>query len=516
MNEMRTPRALLILDGYGVEATESSAVAAANTPVWDALLSDNPNARIQTSGLAVGLPEGQMGNSEVGHMNIGAGRTVYQNLTRITKAIADGDFYENPVLCNAIDKAIACKGAVHITGLLSPGGVHSHQDHICALIEMAVKRGADKVYLHAVLDGRDTPPRSAESSIQRAESVFSELGKGAIASVVGRYFAMDRDNRWDRVQTAYDAMTLGKGVQSAANAQEALMNAYARDENDEFVAATVMTDDQGQPVATINDGDAIICANFRPDRSREITRAFVSGDQFDGFERAHRPALSDYVMLTEYAADIPASCAYPPEKLTNDIGEYLSGLGKTQLRISETEKYAHVTFFFNGGEEEVYPGEERILVPSPDVATYDLKPEMSLPEVSDKLCDAIRSRQYDLIVCNFANGDMVGHTGKFDAAVKACEAVDEALAKVLAAMAEVEGETLITADHGNVELMVDPASGQPHTSHTNWPVALIYAGPRQDALTLKDGALCDLAPTLLDLMGLDKPSEMTGSTLAKF
>lgn len=514
MSDMRTPRALLILDGYGVEATESSAVAAANTPVWDGLLANNPNSRIQTSGMAVGLPDGQMGNSEVGHMNIGAGRTVYQNLTRITKAIAEGDFFENSALVSAMDAAISKGNAVHITGLLSPGGVHSHEDHIVALAKMAVQRGAKQVYLHAILDGRDMPPRSAEPSIAVAEKAFADLGVGAIATVVGRYYAMDRDNRWDRVQTAYDAMTMGKGVQTAASAQEALSAAYARDENDEFVAATVITDASGAPVATINDGDTVICANFRPDRAREITRAFVLDDSFDGFERAKRPVLADFVMLTEYAADIPASCAYPPQKISNDLGEYLSGMGKTQLRISETEKYAHVTFFFNGGQEEVYPGEERILVPSPDVATYDLKPEMSLPEVSEKLCEAIRSRQYDLIVCNFANGDMVGHTGKFDAAVKACEAVDEALAKVLSAMAEVGGETLITADHGNVELMVDPNSGQPHTSHTNWPVALIYDGPLKASLTLADGALCDLAPTLLDLMEIDKPSEMTGSSLA--
>jgi len=514
MSDMRTPRALLILDGYGVEATESSAVAAANTPVWDGLLANNPNSRIQTSGMAVGLPDGQMGNSEVGHMNIGAGRTVYQNLTRITKAIADGDFFENAALVKAMDAAISKGNAVHITGLLSPGGVHSHEDHIVALAKMAVQRGATQVYLHAILDGRDMPPRSAEPSIAVAEKAFADLGVGAIASVVGRYYAMDRDNRWDRVQTAYDAMTIGQGVQTAASAQEALSAAYARDENDEFVAATVITDASGAPVGTINDGDTLICANFRPDRAREITRAFVLDNSFDGFERIKRPALADFVMLTEYAADIPASCAYPPQKISNDLGEYLSGMGKTQLRISETEKYAHVTFFFNGGQEEVYPGEERILVPSPDVATYDLKPEMSLPEVSEKLCDAIRSRKYDLIVCNFANGDMVGHTGKFDAAVKACEAVDEALAKVLAAMAEVDGETLITADHGNVELMVDPNSGQPHTSHTNWPVALIYDGPRKASLTLADGALCDLAPTLLDLMDIDKPSEMTGASLA--
>ena len=516
---MTTPKqtkALIILDGYGVEATESSAVAAANTPVWDRLLSQNPNARIQTSGMAVGLPDGQMGNSEVGHMNIGAGRVVYQNLTRITKEIAEGDFFENAVLCKAMDSAIQGGGAVHLLGLLSPGGVHSHEDHIFALAEMAVKRGATRVYLHAILDGRDMPPRSAEASLQAAQDKFEQLGVGAVATVVGRYFAMDRDNRWDRVQQAYDAMTLGQGNYTASSALVALQQAYARDENDEFVAATLITDADSQPVGVVADGDTLICANFRPDRSREITRCFVDGDEFSGFERAARPQLSDYVMLTEYAADIPASCAYPPESISNDLGAYLASLGRTQLRIAETEKYAHITFFFNGGAEAVYPGEDRILVPSPNVATYDLQPEMSLPEVADKLCDAIRSGKYDLIVSNFANGDMVGHTGKFDAAVKACEAVDAALEKVLAAMAEVGGETLITADHGNVELMVDPQSGQPHTSHTTWPVALVYDGPRNASLKLQDGALCDLAPTLLKLMGLDQPAEMTGRVLADF
>ena len=516
---MTTPKqtkALIILDGYGVEATESSAVAAANTPVWDRLLSQNPNARIQTSGMAVGLPDGQMGNSEVGHMNIGAGRVVYQNLTRITKEIAEGDFFENAVLCKAMDSAIQGGGAVHLLGLLSPGGVHSHEDHIFALADMAVKRGATRVYLHAILDGRDMPPRSAEASLQAAQDKFEQLGVGAVATVVGRYFAMDRDNRWDRVQQAYDAMTLGQGNYTASSALVALQQAYARDENDEFVAATLITDADSQPVGVVADGDTLICANFRPDRSREITRCFVDGDEFSGFERAARPQLSDYVMLTEYAADIPASCAYPPESISNDLGAYLASLGRTQLRIAETEKYAHITFFFNGGAEAVYPGEDRILVPSPNVATYDLQPEMSLPEVADKLCDAIRSGKYDLIVSNFANGDMVGHTGKFDAAVKACEAVDAALEKVLAAMAEVGGETLITADHGNVELMVDPQSGQPHTSHTTWPVALVYDGPRNASLKLQDGALCDLAPTLLKLMGLDQPAEMTGRVLADF
>ena len=512
MTDARATKALIILDGFGVEVTPSSAVEAAHTPTWDRLLADNPNSRIQTSGMAVGLPDGQMGNSEVGHMNIGAGRTVYQNFTRISKSIDDGDFFDNAALCQAMDTAIAADRAVHVMGLLSPGGVHSHENHIFALLEMAVNRGAKQVYLHAILDGRDMPPRSAEPSLQAAEATFERLGTGAIATVVGRYYAMDRDNRWDRVEQAYNAMTLGQAPQQAASAAAALAEAYARDENDEFVQATVITGVDGQPVATVQDGDAMICANFRPDRAREITRCFVEHD-FDGFERQALPKLGGYVMLTEYAADIPAPVAYPPVPIRNDLGEYLSDLGKTQLRISETEKYAHVTFFFNGGQEAVYPGEERILVPSPQVATYDLQPEMSAPEVTEKLCAAIRSGKYDLIVCNYANGDMVGHTGNFDAAVAAVEVVDQSLTQVLAALAEVGGEVLITADHGNVELMRDPTSGQPHTAHTNWPVALIYDGPRAAQVTLADGALCDLAPTLLDLMGLEAPAEMTGHSL---
>lgn len=513
MTTVRTPKALIILDGFGIEQSESSAIEAANTPVWDGLLANNPNARIATSGMAVGLPEGQMGNSEVGHMNIGAGRVVYQNFTRISKAIEDGDFFDNAVLVDAMDKAISAGKAVHLMGLLSPGGVHSHENHILALIDMAAKRGAKAIYLHAILDGRDMPPRSAEPSLAKMQTKFDELGLGGIATVVGRYYAMDRDNRWDRVQLAFDAMTQGKAPHTALTGQDALSAAYARDENDEFVQATVITGADGQPVATVQDGDALICANFRPDRAREITRSFVEGENFEGFSREVTPALCCYVMMTEYAADIDTPCAYPPQAIQNDLGEYVSGLGKTQLRIAETEKYAHVTFFFNGGQEALYPGEERILVKSPDVATYDLQPEMSAPEVTEKLVDAIKSGKFDLIVCNYANGDMVGHTGVFDAAVKAVEAVDDSIRQVLAAMAEVGGETLITADHGNVEMMLDPKSGQPHTSHTVWPVALVYDGPRKDEIRLKDGALCDLAPTILDLMALDAPAEMTGSSL---
>ncbi|MDO6562749.1 2,3-bisphosphoglycerate-independent phosphoglycerate mutase [Amphritea sp. 1_MG-2023] len=513
MTDQRSPKALIILDGFGVEATESSAITAAHTPTWDRLMLQAPHSRISTSGLAVGLPEGQMGNSEVGHMNIGAGRVVYQNFTRINKAIEEGDFYTNTALTAAIDKAIAVDGAVHVTGLLSPGGVHSHEQHIFALLEMAVKRGAKQVFLHGILDGRDMPPRSAEASIKAAEAKFAELGTGAIATIVGRYFAMDRDNRWDRVQLAYDAMTSGLAPCYETSALDALQHAYERDENDEFVQATTIMADDGQPIGLIRDNDALICANFRPDRSREITRAFVDVE-FDGFVRNAAPALSDYVMMTEYASDIQAHCAYPPVKLVNSLGDFLAKQQKTQLRIAETEKYAHVTFFFNGGEEQPYEGEERILVPSPDVATYDLKPEMSAPEVTDKLVSAIESGKFDLIVCNFANPDMVGHTGNFEAAVKAVEVVDQCIARVLEAMQTVAGETLITADHGNVELMVNPKTGQAHTAHTLWPVALVYDGPRRAQLQLNDGALCDLAPTLLALMGLEQPLEMTGHSLA--
>ncbi|HEY5718128.1 MAG TPA: 2,3-bisphosphoglycerate-independent phosphoglycerate mutase [Motiliproteus sp.] len=513
MSELRTPTALIILDGWGVnDDPANNAIHAANTPVWDRLWANNPTARVATSGMAVGLPEGQMGNSEVGHMNMGAGRIVYQNFTRITKAIEDGSLFDNRVLVAAMDKAIAAGRAVHVLGLLSPGGVHSHESHLQALCEMAVKRGAKALFVHAFLDGRDMPPRSAEPSILAMEAKLAQLGVGAIATVTGRYYAMDRDNRWDRVQQAYDAMTQGEGAQSARSALDALHNAYARDENDEFVAATVIRTDDGAPVGLIADGDAVICANFRPDRAREITRAFVD-PAFTGFGRQVTPQLAEYVMLTEYAADIDTACAYPPQSINNGLGEYMAAQGKTQLRIAETEKYAHVTFFFNGGQEAQYPGEERILVPSPDVATYDLKPEMSAPEVTDKLVEAIASRQFDLIVCNYANPDMVGHTGVFEAAVKAVETIDACLGRVLEALEQVGGQCLITADHGNVELMADPATGQAHTAHTTWPVGLIYAGPQ--ALQLQDGTLADLAPTLLHLMGMSAPAEMSGQVLVR-
>ncbi len=508
MSQTRTPTALIILDGWGHgEKSEHNAIANANTPTWDALLETYPNALIQTSGNAVGLPEGQMGNSEVGHMNLGAGRIVYQNFTRINKDVADGGFFDNEVLCNAIDKAKANGGAVHLAGLLSPGGVHSHEKQIFAACEMAVKRGITKLYVHGILDGRDMPPRSAEPSIAGLQAKLDELGTGSIATLTGRYYAMDRDNRWERIEPAYVAMTEAKAEYRAATGAEALAAAYARDENDEFVSATIIGEG-----GKVEDGDSIIFMNFRPDRAREITRAFVEPD-FSGFERNVTPKLADYVMLTEYAGDIPASCAYPPAKLVNGIGEYVSDLGLTQLRIAETEKYAHVTFFFSGGREELYPGEERTLVPSPDVATYDLQPEMNAPELTDKLVAAIKSGKHDLIVCNYANGDMVGHTGVYSAAVKAAECIDECLKRITTAILEVNGECLITADHGNAEQMVNLETGGPLTSHTTGPVDLVYVHSNNDGRTINPGSLCDVSPTLLNIMNLEQPAEMSGTSL---
>ncbi|WP_111641381.1 2,3-bisphosphoglycerate-independent phosphoglycerate mutase [Marinimicrobium alkaliphilum] len=511
MTATKKPTVLLILDGFGhSDSTEHNAIYSANTPVWDKLWSNNPKSLIETSGMAVGLPEGQMGNSEVGHTTIGAGRIVYQNFTRINKAIEDGTFDENPAYTAAVDKAVKADKAVHIIGLLSEGGVHSHQEHIFAMIRLAAKRGAKQVYLHAFLDGRDTAPRAAEESLKKAQAVFEETGAGRVASIIGRYFVMDRDNRWDRVKTAYDLMVTGDAEYDAEDAVAGLKAAYERDENDEFVTATVIVG-EGEEAATINDGDAVVFMNFRPDRARQITRALIEPD-FDGFERSIVPQLADFVMTTEYAADIKASCAFPPESLKNSLGEYLAELGKTQLRIAETEKYAHVTFFFNGGSEKAYPGEDRILVPSPDVATYDLKPEMSAPEVTEKLVEAIESGKYDAIICNYANGDMVGHSGIFEAAVKAVEAVDEAVGKVVAAAEKVGGEVLITADHGNVEEMYDAESGQVSTQHSTLPVPLVFCSSRKGKIA-DGGSLADLAPTMLKLMDIPQPKEMTGRNL---
>lgn len=511
MTKKNKPTALIILDGWGYnESKQDNAIAAGNTPVWDRLWAEAPRSMVETSGLAVGLPDGQMGNSEVGHMSMGAGRIIYQNLTKITKSIEDGSFFENPRFVDGMDAAINSNKSIHIMGLLSPGGVHGHEDHMQALCEMAAKRGAERIYVHAIVDGRDTPPRSAKPSLEAMEAKLAELGKGEIATVIGRYYSMDRDNRWDRIQCAYDAMVLGKGQEYASSSLDALAEAYNRGEDDEFVQATVITQADGSPVAEIVDGDTVILANFRPDRAREMTHAFVD-EEFEYFQRQRFPKLSSYTCMTEYAANIPAPVAFPPEVIEQSLGEVMSERGQKQLRIAETEKYAHVTFFFNGGREEPYAGEKRILVPSPDVATYDLMPEMSAYEVTYELVESIKQADYDLIVCNYANSDMVGHTGNFDAAVKAVEVLDECLGRVIEVIEECGGQALITADHGNVEVMKDPVTGVPYTSHTPGPVGLIYFGDRDVAL--KDGCLADLAPTLLELMEQDVPEKMTGTSL---
>ncbi|PNH97017.1 2,3-bisphosphoglycerate-independent phosphoglycerate mutase [Vibrio diazotrophicus] len=507
----KKPMALVILDGWGYrEDSSNNAINNANTPVMDALMANNPNTLISASGMDVGLPDGQMGNSEVGHTNIGAGRIVYQDLTRITKSIADGDFQTNEALVTAIDNAVAAGKAVHLMGLMSPGGVHSHEDHIYAAIELAAARGAEKIYLHCFLDGRDTPPRSAEGSLQRFDELFAKLGKGRIASLVGRYYAMDRDNNWERVEKAYDLLTAAKGDFTFDSALAALEAAYARDENDEFVKATELRA-EGQESAAMQDGDAVLFMNYRADRARQITRTFVT--DFAGFERKVFPALN-FVMLTQYAADIPLPAAFPPASLENTYGEWLSKAGKTQLRISETEKYAHVTFFFNGGVENEFAGEERQLVASPKVATYDLQPEMSSAELTDKLVAAIKSGKYDAIICNYPNGDMVGHTGVYEAAVKACEAVDECIGRVVEAIKEVDGQLLITADHGNAEMMINPETGGVHTAHTSLPVPLVYVGSK-DIEFIEGGKLSDLAPTMLALTDTEIPAEMSGQVIYK-
>lgn len=503
----KQPAVLIILDGFGYNpSSQYNAIANAQAPIWQSLWTKGPRTLIGTSGMAVGLPEGQMGNSEVGHMTLGAGRVVYQNFTRINKAVSDGDFFTNPVYCAAVDKAVAADKAVHVMGLLSDGGVHSHQDHILAMLKLAAQRGAKKLYLHAFLDGRDTPPRSAEESLKNAEQTFAQLGVGRTATIIGRFYALDRDNRWERVSQAYNLIAASDAQFTAASAVEGLLAAYDRGENDEFVKATRIGE-----AAPVQDGDSVIFMNFRPDRAREITNCFVD-DNFSGFTRSVRPKLADFVMTTEYSADIHTSCAYPPDDVKNSFGEVLSAHNKTQLRIAETEKYAHVTFFFSGGREAVYPGEERILVPSPKVATYDLQPEMSAPEVTEKLIAAIQSQKFDAVICNYANCDQVGHTGVYEAAVKAVEAVDACLAKVLAAVKAVNGHVLITADHGNVELMFDETSGQLHTQHTTLPVPLVYVGPGKFTFA-EGGSLADIAPTLLGLLGVPQPCEMTGRNL---
>lgn len=503
------PLVLMILDGVGhSETPEHNAVYAARKPVLDRLMATQPNGLISGSGMDVGLPDGQMGNSEVGHMNLGAGRVVYQDFTRVTKSIRDGDFFDNAVIGSAVDKAVAAGKAVHVMGLLSDGGVHSHQDHLVAMVEMAARRGAEHIYLHAFLDGRDTPPKSAQPSLELMDSVFARLGKGRTASIIGRYFSMDRDNRWDRVQQAYELICDGKAEHAAASALKGLEAAYARGESDEFVKATTI----GSPVR-VEDGDAVVFMNFRADRARELSRCFVE-DGFDGFSRNRQPRLAGFVMLTQYSASIPAPCAFPPSELHNVLGEYLAKHGKTQLRIAETEKYAHVTFFFSGGREDPFEGEERILIPSPKVATYDMQPEMSAPEVTDRIVEAIENQRFDVIIVNYANGDMVGHTGVFDAAVAAVECLDTCIGRIVEALDKVGGEALITADHGNVEQMEDEGTGQAHTAHTTEPVPFIYVGKRNLRIR-KGGILADVAPTMLTLMGLPVPDEMSGKSIVE-
>ena len=508
----KKPTVLMILDGFGLnEKTEGNAVSQAKTPVIDGLMSEYPCVKGNASGLAVGLPEGQMGNSEVGHMNMGAGRIVYQELTRITKEISDGDFFKNQALLDGMENVKKNGSDLHLYGLLSNGGVHSHITHLFGLLEMAKKEGVENVYVHCFLDGRDTPPASGKGYAEALEAEMKKIGVGEIASVMGRYYAMDRDNNYDRVKLAYDAMTKGEGF-TAESGPAGIQASYDKGETDEFVKPTIVVRD-GKPVATIKDGDSIIFFNFRPDRAREITRCFCD-DDFKGYDRGER-VKTTYVCFSDYDPTIPnKDVAFHKISVTNTFGEWLAANHMKQARIAETEKYAHVTFFFNGGVETPNEGEDRILVNSPkDVATYDLKPQMSAYEVCDKLLGAIRSGEYDVIVINFANPDMVGHTGVIDAAVKAIEVVDECVGKAVEAIKEVDGQLFICADHGNAEQMIDYTTGAPHTAHTTnqVPFILVNADP---AYTLRDGGcLADIVPTLIELMGKKQPEEMTGKSL---
>jgi len=510
MSNYAKPMLLVIFDGWGYsEIVENNAIAAANKPNWDRLWKRYPHTFINGSGASVGLPADQMGNSEVGHLNLGSGRVVYQEFTRVSRSIKTGSFFTNQTLVDAVELAVNNDKAVHIFGLLSPGGVHSHEDHIHAMVELAVKQGAKKIYVHAFLDGRDTAPKGAGDSIKKMDAKFNELGVGRIASVIGRYFAMDRDHRWPRVKKAYDLMTHGKGEFEAETALAALGQAYNRDETDEFVQATAVIP-PGETAVKIEDGDSVIFMNYRSDRARQITRPYIEPD-FNDFDRGAAPKLATFASLTEYKSDFDVPVAYPPDRLKQVFGEYISGLGLNQLRIAETEKYAHVTFFFNGGREEPFEFEDRILINSPDVPTYDLQPEMCAPELTDKLVAAIESGKYDAIICNYANPDMVGHTGNLKATIKAIEALDECLGKLVAAVEKCDAQMLLTADHGNAEMMINPETGEVHTAHTTNVVPLIYVG--EDRKLVSQGVLSDIAPTMLELMGLDQPNEMTGRSL---
>ena len=507
---MKKPIALIIMDGFGEsKIVEGNAVLNAKTPNLDKLIAECPNTLIAASGMDVGLPEGQMGNSEVGHTNIGAGRIVYQDLTRVSKSIADGDFFTNEVLVEAMNNAK--NGALHLMGLISNGGVHSHIDHLKALIKMAKEQGVENVFVHGFTDGRDVAPTSALSFVEDIENYMKEVGVGKFASLSGRYYAMDRDKRWERVQLAYEAMVTGKG-NTATSAKEAIEKSYADDKIDEFVVPVVMVDENGQPIGLIKENDSIVFGNFRPDRAREITRALVDTD-FVGFERPNMNTF--FVCLTTYDVTIKnVHVAFKPQSLENTLGEYLAKNGKSQLRTAETEKYAHVTFFFNGGVEEANEGEERLLVPSPKVATYDLQPEMNAPELTEKVLAKIDEDKYDFIVLNYANPDMVGHTGVVEAAIKAVETVDTCVGKVVDKIVSKGGSVLITADHGNAELMQDPETKTTITAHSTNPVPFIVVGEEFKTANLREGGrLSDIAPTVLDMMNLKKPEEMTGQSL---
>ncbi|MBQ9332957.1 MAG: 2,3-bisphosphoglycerate-independent phosphoglycerate mutase [Lachnospiraceae bacterium] len=506
-------KVLMILDGYGLsDIKEHNAIAEANTPVMDKLMAEYPFVKGYASGMSVGLPDGQMGNSEVGHLNMGAGRIVYQELTRITKEIQDGTFFENEALLAAVENCKKNDSAFHMYGLVSDGGVHSHNTHLYGLLELAKRNGLKKVYVHCFLDGRDTPPASGKGYVEELEAEMKKIGVGEVASVHGRYYAMDRDNNYDRVEKAYRALTEGKGEYTAESAPAGIQASYDREETDEFVKPTVIVKD-GKPVATIQDGDSVVFFNFRPDRAREITHCFCD-DEFDKFDRGARKQIV-YVCFSDYDPTIPNKLiAFKKISVTNTFGEWLASKGKTQARLAETEKYAHVTFFFNGGVEEPNPGEERILVNSPkDVATYDLKPQMSAPEVCDRLVECIKSDKYDVIIINFANPDMVGHTGVEEAAIKAIETVDECVGRAVEAVKEVNGTLFICADHGNAEQLVDYETGAPHTAHTTNPVPFILVNADPKYKLREGGVLADIVPTLIELMGEEQPAEMTGKSL---
>lgn len=507
----KRPTVLLILDGYGLsEQTEHNAIALADTPVMDRLMEEYPFAKGNASGLAVGLPEGQMGSSEVGHLNMGAGRIVYQDLVRITKEIESGSFFENEALLKAMDNAKENGTSLHIFGLLSDGGVHSHNFHLYALLELAKRRGLNKVYVHCFTDGRDTPPESGKDYIRALQDEMDRIGCGRIATVAGRYYAMDRDNHWDRIEKAYRAITLGEG-ETADSAMEAVTQSYAKGETDEFILPTVVMEN-GAPTAVVGDGDSVVFYNFRSDRAKEMTRVFCC-EAFDGFDRGPRKQVT-YVCFTDYDATIPnKEVAFEKEEMVNTFGEWLAANGLKQARIAETEKYAHVTSFFNGGREAPNEGEDRFLIPSPQVATYDLQPEMSAQAVCDTLIDKIRSGEYDVIVANFANSDMVGHTGVEKAAVEAVECLDECIGRVVETIREVDGQLFICADHGNAEVMVNEETGEPWTAHTSNPVPFILVNYDPAYCLREGGCLADIAPTLIEMMGMEKPAEMTGKSL---